>query len=114
MASFFLCFAAWTALALGMDRHHADALGNAGSPSRLRGLRCIGWLLLLLALWLAALAPASAFPMPPASFAIAAWAVALSVAAVAVSAVMTWQPQRAPLLGAAALLAGLLGHALSP
>ena len=113
MASFFLCFAAWTALALGMDRHHADALGSAGSAVQQRWWQCTGWLVLLLSMWWAVLAPAHAPPLPPASMAAAAWTVALSAAAIAASAALTWRPRRAPLLGAAALLAGLLAHAIS-
>ena len=30
MSAFLLCFAAWSAIALGMDRHHEDALGREG------------------------------------------------------------------------------------
>lgn len=112
MASFFLCFAAWTALALGMDRHHADALGSAGSAVQQRRWQCTGWLVLVLSMWWAVLAPAHAPPLPQASMAAAAWAVAVSVAAIAVAAALAWRPRHTPLLGAGALLAGLLVHAL--
>ena len=35
MSAFLLCFAAWSAIALGMDRHHEDALGQEGAARRL-------------------------------------------------------------------------------
>jgi hypothetical protein len=106
MSAFFLCFAAWSAIALGMDRHHEDALGREAAAPRLARLRRAGWLLLALSLWLAARPPAG-----PASLGVTAWTVALSVAAVAVTAVMTWQPRRAPVLGGVALAAGLAAWA---
>ena len=39
MSAFLFCFAAWLAMALGMDKHHEDALGREASPTRLRHLR---------------------------------------------------------------------------
>lgn len=107
MSAFLLCFAAWSAIALGMDRHHEDALGREGSARRLQHLRRAGWLLLLLSLWLAARPSGET----PASLGVTAWTVALSVAAVAVTATVTWQPRRAPAVAAAALTAGLLAWA---
>lgn len=109
MSAFLLCFAAWSAIALGMDRHHEDALGHEGSMRRLVALRRSGWLLLVLSLWLAAAHPPGGVP---ASLGVTAWSVALSVAAVAVTATVTWQPRRTPELAGAALLAGLLARAL--
>ena len=103
MSAFLLCFAAWSAIALGMDRHHEEATGREGATRRLQQLRRAGWLLLLLSLWLAAHPPGGV----PASLGLAAWAVALSVAAVAVTATVTWQPRRTPLLAGMALVAGL-------
>ena len=82
MSAFLLCFAAWSAIALGMDRHHEDATDREGAARRLQQLRLAGWLLLLLSLWLAA-HPAGGVP---ASLGVTAWTVALSVAAVAVTA----------------------------
>lgn len=104
MSAFLLCFAAWSAIALGMDRHHEDALGQEGTARRLLHLRRAGWVLLLFSLWLAARPSGDA----PASLGVTAWTVALSVAALAVTATVTWQPRRAPALAGAALLAGLL------
>ena len=102
MSAFLLCFAAWSAIALGMDRHHEDALGQEGAARRLVALRRSGWLLLVLSLWLAAAHPPGGVP---ASLGVTAWTVALSVTA-------TWQPRRTPELAGAALLAGLLARAL--
>jgi len=103
MSAFLLCFAAWSAIALGLDRHHEDATDREGAARRLQQLRLAGWLLLLLSLWLAA-HPADGVP---ASLGVTAWTVALSVAAVAVTAAVTWQPRRTPLLAGMALVAGL-------
>lgn len=103
MSAFLLCFAAWSAMALGLDRHHEDATGRERAACHLRQLRRAGWLLLLFSLWLASRPAGGA----PASLGMAAWAVALSAAAVAVTATVTWQPRRAPLLAVAALVAGL-------
>ena len=109
MSAFLLCFAAWSAIALGMDRHHEDALGQEGAARRLVALRRWRWLLLVLSLWLAAAHPPGGVP---ASLGVTVWTVALSVAAVAVTATVTWQPRRTPELAGAALLAGLLARAL--
>lgn len=107
MSAFLLCFAAWSAIALGMERHHEGATGREGTARRLQALRRVGWLLLLLSLWLAA-HPADGVP---ASLGVTAWAVALSVAAMAVTATVTWQPRRAPRLAGVALVAGLAAWA---
>lgn len=109
MSAFLLCFAAWSAIALGMDRHHADALGREGTAHQRTNLRCAGWLLLALSLWLTARPPGE----EPASLGVTVWAVALSAAALAVTATVTWQPRRTPALGAIALVAGLLARAWS-
>lgn len=125
MSIFFLCFAAWTALALAMDRHHDDAFGTNGTPpgrATLPGLknplahppylRRAGWAMLLLSLWLATSPAESAPGAMPASVSVVAWVVALSVSAISVTAMVTWQPRRAPALAMAALVAGLLAQAL--
>ena len=109
MFAFLLCFAAWSAIALGMDRHHEDALGHEGTAQRLTRLRQIGWLLLLLSLWLAVAYPVGGVS---AALGLTAWMVALSVAAVAVTATITWQPQHIPKMAAAALFACLLVRAI--
>lgn len=107
MSAFLLCFAAWSAIALGMDRHHEDALGREATARSLLQLRRAGWLLLALSLWLAAHPPGDT----PASLGVTAWAMALSVAAVAVTATVTWLPTRAPALAGMALVAGVLALA---
>lgn len=106
MSAFLFCFAAWLAMALGMDKHHEDALGQEAGATRLRTLRRVGWVILLASLWLATRTP----PGLPASIGVTVWAAALSVAAVAATATVTWLPQRAPPLGATALAAGLLAY----
>lgn len=103
MSAFLLCFAAWSAIALGMERHHEDARGREGSAPRLRHMRFAGGALLLFSLWLAARPPGGG----AASLHVTQWAVALSAAAVAVVPVVTWCPRRAPAVAAAALATGL-------
>lgn len=124
MSAFLLCFAAWTTLALGMDRHHEDAFGTAepaprrAHPPGLKHpwvhpayLRRAGWAMLLLSLWLAT-SPADGAPGAlPASINVVVWVVALSVSAMAVTAVVTWQPRRAPALATVALIAALFAQA---
>lgn len=107
MSAFLLCFAAWSAIALGMDRHHEDALGREGTARRQMHLRRTGWLVLALSLWLAARPSGEV----PASLGVTAWTVALSVAALAVTAMVTWQPRRTPVAAGVALAAGLLAWA---
>jgi hypothetical protein len=107
MSAFLLCFAAWSAIALGMDRHHEDALGREGTAWRQLHLRRAGWLVLALSLWLA-VRPSGEVP---ASLGVTAWTVALSVAALAVTAMVTWQPRRTPVAAGVALAAGLLAWA---
>lgn len=53
MSAFLFCFAAWLAMALGMEKHHEDALGHEAAAARLRTLRRVGWAILLASLWLA-------------------------------------------------------------
>ncbi|MEJ5059179.1 MULTISPECIES: DUF3325 domain-containing protein [unclassified Pseudomonas] len=48
-----LCYSAFTALCLSMDRHHADLLGRKLSPRLRLWLKLSGWLLLGLSLWAA-------------------------------------------------------------
>ena len=48
---FALCLAAFAALALATDRAQHTALGRELPPPSARGLRAVGWVLLLLALW---------------------------------------------------------------
>ena len=107
MSAFLVCFAAWSAIALGMDRHHEDALGREGTARRQMHLRRVGWLVLALSLWLAARPSGEV----PASLGVTAWTVALSVAALAVTAMVTWQPRRTPVAAGVALAAGLLAWA---
>lgn len=53
---FFVCYAAFLALSLAMERHHSQILsGKPGSGRRLM-LRLLGWSLLALAHWLCSMA----------------------------------------------------------
>lgn len=107
MTEWLLCLAGWCALALGMDRHHEDALGRTGAAPTLQRLRVAGWTLLAMALAHAAGQPAPAVPMG-----LVSWGVALSWAALSATALTTWRPQWLSVIGMAALLAGLLTGAV--
>ena len=48
---FVICLAAFAALALATDRAQHTVLGRELPPPTPRGLRAVGWVLLLLALW---------------------------------------------------------------
>lgn len=98
--AFLLCYAAWTALALSLDRHHEEALGQALSLHRTRTLRATGWSLLLLSMGVAA---STGHGAHTATIAVAAWAVMLTVAALAATACMAWCPRRAVRSAAMAL-----------
>lgn len=98
--TFLLCYAAWTALALSLDRHHEDALGQALLPPRTRLLHATGGGLLLLSLGVAA---ATGHGGHTATIAVAAWAVMLTAAALAATACMTWHPRLAVRSAAMAL-----------
>src|SRR5690606_23009604 len=50
MTELLLCLAGWCAMALGMDRHHEDALRRSATAPTLRRLRGAGWVLLAAAL----------------------------------------------------------------
>lgn len=116
-SDFLLCFAAWSALALAMDRHYEEAWPGRDSeaPSvarRRRQLSLCGWLLLSLSLYTALALPSDHGP----AMAAVIWVVALSLSALAATAATTWMPQRQPLLGLGALVAGassLLLHGLA-
>ena len=43
-------YAGFAALCLAMDKHFSDLLGRKPRPGQLRGLRLVGWLLLLVSL----------------------------------------------------------------
>jgi len=51
LSTLLLCYSAFTALCLSMDRHHAELLGYKPMAGRRRLLRGTGWLLLALSLW---------------------------------------------------------------
>ncbi|WP_370681654.1 DUF3325 family protein [Comamonas sp. GB3 AK4-5] len=109
LTDFLLCFAAWSALALAMDRHYEEAWPGSDTEAapiarRRQQLALTGCLLLTLSLSLALTLPTHS------SRALAAvvWVVALSLSAVAATAASTWMPQQQPLLGLGALAAGAI------
>lgn len=53
LAAALLCYTAFTALCLSMERHHSDLLGHKPSLARRRLLKLSGWGLLALSLWAA-------------------------------------------------------------
>lgn len=46
-----LCLAAFAALSVAMERHHAQVFGAGASAVRRQALRVLGWALLFAALW---------------------------------------------------------------
>jgi len=109
LLDFLLCFAAWTALALAMDRHHEDAWPGVDSEAPAAALlrqRLFksGWALLGLSLGIALCLPAASSVALSAT----AWTAALCLSALAATALATWQAQRLPVLGLAALGLALL------
>lgn len=103
MFELLLCFAGWSGIALGLDRHHEDAWGREGSARRLRLLRRAGWALLVLSLLLAVGRPGT-LTVP---LSVTWWSMALSVAALGATAMATWLPRRQPALALLALVAAL-------
>ncbi|MDE1164979.1 MAG: DUF3325 domain-containing protein [Pseudomonas sp.] len=53
LAAALLCYAAFTALCLSMERHHTELLGHTPSLARRRLLKAAGWGLLAVSLWAA-------------------------------------------------------------
>lgn len=111
MLELLLCFAGWSGIALGMDRHHEDAWGREGNAARLRALRRAGWAVLALSLALAVGWPRTAASVP---LSVTWWAIALSVSALAATAAATWWPGRLPRLAMAALVLAALWAVLGP
>lgn len=108
LLDFLLCFAAWTALALAMDRHHEDAwpgIASEAPPAVLRRQRLAqaGWALQALSLGMALGFPGAT----TVAMSAVVWTAALSLSALAATALATWQPQRLPRLGMAALALAL-------
>lgn len=103
MFELLLCFAGWSGIALGLDRHHEGAWARAGAPRRRRLLRRTGGALLALSLLLAIGRPG----VLTAPLSVAWWAAALSVAALATTATATWLPRHLPALALLALAAAV-------
>lgn len=103
MFELLLCFAGWSGIALGLDRHHEDAWASEGGARRLRLLRRAGGALLVLSLLLAVGRPGP-LTVP---LSVTWWSVALSVAALGTTAMATWLPRRLPTLALLAFVAAL-------
>ena len=102
--AFLLSYAAWSALALSLDRHHEDALGRPLGPHERWRWQWLGWSLLVLSF--GATVPVHAHP----SQAAVLWAVALSLSALAVTVSLCAWPHRArPLAGLALVVAMTVG-----
>ncbi|THU05113.1 DUF3325 domain-containing protein [Lampropedia puyangensis] len=86
ICSFILSLAAWTVIALSMQRHHADFVATEWPATKLRAWRIAGWLLLI----------ASAVPCwlhwSP-SVAIAAWLGLLTLSAITLGLSLTYLPK---------------------
>lgn len=107
LLAFALSFAAFSAIALGTERHAKQVFGRQPAPPLRRALSATGWVLLV-----ASLAPALAARGP--SIGSLNWLGYLSVAAVAIALLLSYRPQPlrflAPVLLALALaLWGIAG-----
>ncbi|UXY13658.1 DUF3325 domain-containing protein [Chitiniphilus purpureus] len=98
IVSFWLCYAAFSALCLSMDGHHREVFGRVPTRSRGQGLRLAGWLLLATS-FAAALHDAGA---PQGSV---YWVGLLTASAGALVLLLTYAPRRVG-LGAVLALAG--------
>ncbi len=103
MPELLLCFAGWSGIALGLERHHEDAWAHTGTFWRRRLLRRAGGALLALSLLLAIGRP-GALTVP---LSVVWWATALSVAALATTAAATWLPRHLPALALLTLAAAI-------
>lgn len=101
LATLCLAFAGFAVIAASMDRHQ-DQLGTEGlAPARLKAWRLAGHALLALSL-------APCLLRWNASVAVAAWLGLLTFAALALGLLLTYAPQLARRVAAAAAAAGLL------
>ncbi|MEO7470065.1 MAG: DUF3325 domain-containing protein [Sphingobium limneticum] len=100
ITSLALCFLAFVALALAMDRHHGQVLNSRPSPRFRRFLRSGGWALIML----------SAAPCIAASgwsIGLTWWLGILTAAAMPVLLLLTYRPKTLPTLAAACPLVAL-------
>jgi hypothetical protein len=101
-----LCWAAFTALALALERHHAQVFGAPAARRRERW----GWRSAGVALLVAAATAAVGLDGPGVGLVL--WCGALTIAGLGVSAVLAWRPTAALHAGGTALVAALLLGAL--
>ncbi|WP_110946923.1 DUF3325 domain-containing protein [Pseudomonas bohemica] len=94
-----LCYIGFTALCLSMNRHYDDLIGGSLTLGRGRALKLLGWVALLLSLWVALASQAM-------GQALVQWFAALMGSAVLFVFVMSYRPRLAlSLAGIGALLA---------
>ena len=93
-----LCYGAFTALCLSMDRHHADLLGRKLSPRLRPWLKLAGWLLLALSLW-------AAVSSTGWGLGLVEWCAVLMLSALLLVLLLPYRPRLALLLAGVGLLA---------
>ena len=97
-----LCYSGFTALCLSMERHYSDLLAGKPSVQRRRGLKIAGWLLLVIACWLAVATRGWAMGLVE-------WTAALMGSAVLLVFLMPYKPRWIlPLAGVGLLLVPLV------
>lgn len=96
-----LCYAAFTALCLSMERHHSDLLGGKATARRRLCLRLGGWGLLALSLWAAVAAAGWGLGLVQ-------WCAVLMLSALLLVLLLPYRPRLALVLAALGLLASPL------
>lgn len=108
MASSTLGFAAFTALALAMDRHHEQMLGRRKVPPRQKlAFRAAGWLLLALSLRASVLGWGW-------SLGSAIWLGLLTLSAITLILLLGWRSRAARWTGIAGLAVGIILSGVLP
>ena len=93
-----MCYAVFTALCLGTDRHHGELLRSKPSPRRRLGLRAAGWLLLTVAIWPAVSAAGWGLGLVH-------WCAVLMLSALLLVLLLPYRPRLALILAGVGLLA---------
>jgi hypothetical protein len=93
-----LCYGAFTALCLSMDRHHLDLLGRKPSAGLHLCLKLAGWFLLIVSLWAAVSATGWGLGLVE-------WFAVLMLSALMLVLLMPYRPRLALALAGVSLLA---------
>ncbi len=108
VAGYALGFAAFTALALAMDRHHEQMLGCRKVPQQQKlAFRIMGWLLLAASLWASVMGWGW-------SLGSAMWLGLLTLAAITLILLLGWRPRAARWTGIASPAVGLITLGVLP